>query len=149
MSGGSQAGCEDLMSGSSLRTASSQIGGFSCRSISPRRTVFHELQLGSRMSPPRCTPLHGRAQGPVQHEGVPELRAHSRKHHWRWNWQEGSYDGAPAVIVEVGAGERKSGYILPVLNQVVQVDPKRLHKTMPWSGGPKWTIFAHTVDQRK
>ena len=30
---------------------------------------------------------------------------------------------------------------------MVQVDPKKLHKTMPWSGGQKWTIIGHTVGQ--
>ena len=27
----------------------------------------------------------------------------------------------------------------------MQVDPKRLHRTMPWTGGPKWTVIAHTT----
>ena len=62
-------------------------------------------------------------------------------------WQEGSRDDAPVVMVEVGSGEQRAGYVLPVLNQVVEVDPKRLHMTMAWSGGPKWTIIAHTIGQ--
>ena len=64
-------------------------------------------------------------------------------------WQEGSCDDLPMVTVETGSGEMRQGFVLPVRNQVVQVDPKKLHKTMPWFGGPKWTIIAHTIGQHK
>ena len=62
-------------------------------------------------------------------------------------WQEGSSEGASSVAIQTGPDETKVGFVLPVRNQVVQVDPKKLHKTMPWSGGPKWTIIAHTIGQ--
>ena len=64
-------------------------------------------------------------------------------------WQEGVQEGADTVLVEAGPDGQRSGYVLPVSNQVVQVDPKKLHLTMPWSGGPKWTVIAHTVGQHR
>ncbi|CAE7314814.1 GIP, partial [Symbiodinium sp. CCMP2592] len=64
-------------------------------------------------------------------------------------WQEGTSEGYPTVHMELGSGEHRAGYVEPVRNKVVQVDPKKLHKTMPWSGGPKWTIIAHTIGQCK
>ncbi|CAE7413089.1 GIP [Symbiodinium sp. CCMP2592] len=64
-------------------------------------------------------------------------------------WQEGVNDGYPAVSMELGSGEHRMGYVEPVHNKIVQVDPKKLHKTMPWSGGPKWTVIAHTIGQCK
>ena len=60
-------------------------------------------------------------------------------------WQEGQCEGAPTVSVQTGETTIVKGYVLPVKDRVVQVDPKKLHKTMPWEGGPKWTIIAHTV----
>ena len=60
-------------------------------------------------------------------------------------WQEGQCEGAPTVSVQTGETTIVKGYVLPVKDRVVQVDPKKLHKTMPWKGGPKWTIIAHTV----
>ena len=62
-------------------------------------------------------------------------------------WQEGSCEGMPTVTMQATSGEEKIGFVSSVRNQVVQVDPKKLHKTMPWSGGPKWTIIGHTVGQ--
>ena len=64
-------------------------------------------------------------------------------------WQEGHRDGAPLVSVETEGGHVVEGFVSPVHNRVVQVDPKKLHKTMPWSGGPKWTVIAHTVGQHR
>ena len=60
-------------------------------------------------------------------------------------WQEGQCEGAPTVSVQTGETTIVKGYVLPVKDRVVQVDPKKLHKTMPWKGGPKWTVIAHTV----
>ncbi|CAE7397602.1 GIP [Symbiodinium sp. CCMP2592] len=60
-------------------------------------------------------------------------------------WQEGVCDGSPQVSIETEGGKVVNGFVSPVHNRVVNVDPKKLHKTMPWEGGPKWTIIAHTV----
>ena len=38
-----------------------------------------------------------------------------------------------------------SGSVMPVKDHVVKVDPKRLHRTVPRSGGAKWTGIAHTI----
>ena len=42
-------------------------------------------------------------------------------------WQEGSCEGMPTVTMQAGSGEEKAGFVSPVRNQVVQVDPKKLH----------------------
>ena len=47
--------------------------------------------------------------------------------------------------MESPQGNVLQGHVLPVRDRVVQVDPKRLHRTMPWTGGPKWTVIAHTI----
>ncbi|CAE7357932.1 GIP, partial [Symbiodinium sp. KB8] len=60
-------------------------------------------------------------------------------------WQEGRCEGAPRVSVQMGESTFVEGYVQPVKDRVVQVDPKKLHKTMPWTGGPKWTVIAHTA----
>ncbi|CAE7432980.1 GIP [Symbiodinium microadriaticum] len=62
-------------------------------------------------------------------------------------WQEGERDDLPAVSVQNGSDVAVRGFVSQVRNQVVEVDPKKLHKTMPWEGGPKWTVIAHTVGQ--
>ena len=64
-------------------------------------------------------------------------------------WQEGHCEGVPVVSVQVNEKEAVKGYVLPVRNKVVQVNPKKLHKTMPWQGGPKWTVIAHTIGQHE
>ena len=64
-------------------------------------------------------------------------------------WQEGSCEGMPTMTMQVGSGEEKAGFVSPVLNQNVQVDPKKLYETMPWSGGRKWIIIGHTVGQHR
>ena len=64
-------------------------------------------------------------------------------------WQEGSCEGTEQVSIETEQGKVIDGFVSSVRNQVVKVDPKRLHKTMPWSGGPKWTIIAHTVGRHE
>ncbi|CAE7275903.1 GIP, partial [Symbiodinium microadriaticum] len=64
-------------------------------------------------------------------------------------WQEGHCEGAPEVSVQVNEKEAVQGYVLPVRDRVVQVNPKKLHKTMPWQGGPKWTVIAHTIGQHE
>ena len=63
-------------------------------------------------------------------------------------WQQGSTDEFARVDVESAQGEVLEGYVMPVRNCIVKVDPKRLHRTMPWTGGPKWTVIAHTVGAR-
>ncbi|CAE7278448.1 GIP, partial [Symbiodinium microadriaticum] len=60
-------------------------------------------------------------------------------------WQQGESDEYPMVSVEAPSGEILSGYVMPVKNRVVQVNPKMMHRTMPWTGGPKWTVIAHTI----
>ena len=60
-------------------------------------------------------------------------------------WVEGEANDYAEVSVESSPGRVLQGYVLPVKNCIVQVDPKRLHRTMPWSGGPKWTVIAHTI----
>ena len=60
-------------------------------------------------------------------------------------WQEGQCEGYPTVSVQTGEATIVKGHVQPVKDRVVQVDPKKLHKTMPWKGGPKWTVIAHTV----
>ncbi|CAE7537271.1 unnamed protein product, partial [Symbiodinium necroappetens] len=62
-------------------------------------------------------------------------------------WQEGERDDLPAVSVQNGPDVAVRGFVSQVRNRVVEVDPKKLHKTMPWEGGPKWTVIAHTVGQ--
>ena len=64
-------------------------------------------------------------------------------------WQEGHCEGAPVVSVQVNEKEAVKGYVLPVRDRVVQVNPKKLHKTMPWQGGPKWTVIGHTIGQHE
>ena len=63
-------------------------------------------------------------------------------------WQQGSTDEFAKVDVESAQGEVLQGYVMPVRNRIVKVDPKRLHRTMPWTGGPKWTVIAHTIGAR-
>ena len=60
-------------------------------------------------------------------------------------WQEGVPEGQSKVGVESASGTALQGYVLPVKDRIVEVDPKRLHRTMPWTGGPKWTVIAHTI----
>ncbi|CAE7212252.1 unnamed protein product [Symbiodinium microadriaticum] len=62
-------------------------------------------------------------------------------------WQEGQREGLPVVTVQNGADVVVQGFVSPVRDRIVEVDPKKLHKTMPWDGGPKWTVIAHTVGQ--
>ena len=64
-------------------------------------------------------------------------------------WQEGSCEGAERVSIETVQGNVIDGFVSSVRNQVVRVDPKKLHKTMPWSRGPKWTIIARTMGQHE
>ena len=60
-------------------------------------------------------------------------------------WQEGRSGDHSKVAVESASGAILQGFVLPVKERIVEVDPKRLHRTMPWTGGPKWTVIAHTV----
>ncbi|CAE7442809.1 GIP, partial [Symbiodinium necroappetens] len=62
-------------------------------------------------------------------------------------WQEGQREGLPVVAVQNGADAVVKGFVSSVRDRIVEVDPKKLHKTMPWEGGPKWTVIAHTVGQ--
>ena len=64
-------------------------------------------------------------------------------------WQEGEREGFPSLSVQTSEGKVVKGYVMPVKDAIVKVDPKKLHKTMPWAGGPKWTIIAHTVGQHQ
>ena len=64
-------------------------------------------------------------------------------------WQEGEHEGSPSMAVQTTEDTVVKGYVMPVKDVVVKVDPKKLHKTMPWAGGPKWTIIAHTVGQHQ
>ena len=64
-------------------------------------------------------------------------------------WVEGEVDNMAMVSVETPSGEILQGHVLPVKDRIVRVDPKRLHRTMPWSGGPKWTVIAHTIGALK
>ena len=64
-------------------------------------------------------------------------------------WQEGEREGFPCMAVQTSEDTVVKGYVMPVKNVIVKVDPKKLHKTMPWTGGPKWTIIAHTVGQHQ
>ena len=60
-------------------------------------------------------------------------------------WQEGLPGGHSRVSVESSSGTVLEGFVLPVKRRNMEVDPKRLHRTMPWTGGPKWTVIAHTI----
>ena len=60
-------------------------------------------------------------------------------------WQQGTSDEFAKVSVESSQGEVFEGFVMPVKAKIVRVDPKRLHRTMPWIGGPKWTVIAHTI----
>ena len=60
-------------------------------------------------------------------------------------WQQGMSDEFAKVLVESSQGEILEGFVMPVKAKIVRVDPKRLHRTMPWTGGPKWTVIAHTI----
>ncbi|CAE7279098.1 GIP [Symbiodinium microadriaticum] len=60
-------------------------------------------------------------------------------------WQQGTSDEFAKVSVESSQGEVLEGFVMPVKAKIVRVDPKRLHRTMPWIGGPKWTVIAHTI----
>ena len=62
-------------------------------------------------------------------------------------WQEGQRGDLPVVMVQNGADTVVKGFVSSVRDRIVEVDPKKLHKTMPWDGGPKWTVIAHTVGQ--
>ncbi|CAE7463061.1 GIP, partial [Symbiodinium necroappetens] len=62
-------------------------------------------------------------------------------------WQQGTSDEFAKVSVESSQGEVLEGFVMPVKAKIVRVDPKRLHRTMPWLGGPKWTVIAHTIGQ--
>ncbi|CAE7778026.1 unnamed protein product [Symbiodinium sp. CCMP2592] len=64
-------------------------------------------------------------------------------------WVEGEAGNYAKVSVESTPGEILQGHVLPAKNRIVQIDPKKLHRTMPWSGGPKWTVIAHTIGARK
>ncbi|CAE7621651.1 unnamed protein product [Symbiodinium sp. CCMP2592] len=64
-------------------------------------------------------------------------------------WVEGEATDFAKVAVESSPGEILQGHVLPVHNRIVQINPKKLHRTMPWSGGPKWTVIAHTIGARK
>ena len=64
-------------------------------------------------------------------------------------WQEGEREGFPSMSVQTSESKVVKGYVMPVKDTIVKVDPKKLHKTMPWAGGPKWTIIAHTVGQHQ
>ncbi|CAE7733563.1 unnamed protein product [Symbiodinium sp. CCMP2592] len=63
-------------------------------------------------------------------------------------WQQGSNNEFADVAVETASGDVLQGHVIPVKGRVVKVDPKRLHRTMPWEGGPKWTVIAHTIGAR-
>ena len=60
-------------------------------------------------------------------------------------WQQGASGESADVAVESSSGNILRGFVSPVKNRIVRADPKRLHRTMPWSGGPKWTVIAHTI----
>ena len=64
-------------------------------------------------------------------------------------WQEGPPGNSSEVAVESPSGQILQGFVMPVKNQIVRVDPKRLHRTMPWIGGPKWTVIAHTIGAKQ
>ncbi|CAE7662849.1 unnamed protein product, partial [Symbiodinium sp. CCMP2592] len=64
-------------------------------------------------------------------------------------WQQGSNAEFADVAVETASGDVLQGHVIPVKDRVVKVDPKRLHRTMPWEGGPKWTVIAHTIGARR
>ena len=58
-------------------------------------------------------------------------------------WQEGEREGFPSLSVQTSEDKVVKGYVMPIKNAIVKVDPKKLHKTMPW------TIIAHTVGQHQ
>ncbi|CAE7539314.1 GIP, partial [Symbiodinium sp. CCMP2456] len=60
-------------------------------------------------------------------------------------WQEGTSPDHPLVEIESPNGNKLQGFVQPVRNRIVKVDPKKLHMSMPWTGGTKWTIIAHTI----
>ncbi|CAE7297817.1 unnamed protein product, partial [Symbiodinium sp. KB8] len=64
-------------------------------------------------------------------------------------WQQGESKEFPTVSVETPSGDVLVGHVMPVQKRIVQVNPKKLHRTMPWTGGPKWTVIAHTVGNAK
>ena len=63
-------------------------------------------------------------------------------------WQEGVSPIHPTVEIEAPNGSVLKGFVQPVQNRVVKVDPKRLHMSMPWNGGTKWTLIAHTIGSK-
>ncbi|CAE7275724.1 GIP, partial [Symbiodinium microadriaticum] len=63
-------------------------------------------------------------------------------------WQEGVSPIHPTVEIEAPNGSILKGFVQPVQNRVVKVDPKRLHMSMPWTGGTKWTLIAHTIGSK-
>ena len=63
-------------------------------------------------------------------------------------WQEGVSPIHPTVEIEAPNGSILKGFVQPVQNRVVKVDPKRLHMSMPWNGGTKWTLIAHTIGSK-
>eukprot|EP00439_Symbiodinium_sp_Y106_P067652 s1025_g11.t1 len=63
-------------------------------------------------------------------------------------WQQGADNELADVAVESSTKNILQGFVTPVKNRIVKVDPKRPHRTMPWTGGPKWTVIAHTIGAR-
>ena len=80
--------------------------------------------------------------GPVQCEGHAEYRNSCGPYEQGGLWVEGKQEGAMPHSLELPTGASIEGSILPTENSVVKFNPKRLHKSMPWTG-TKWTIIAY------
>ena len=72
--------------------------------------------------------------GPVQCEGHAEYRNSCGPYEQGGLWVEGKQEGAMPHSLELPTGASIEGSILPTENSVVKFNPKRLHKSMPWTG---------------
>ena len=57
-------------------------------------------------------------------------------------WVEGVHEDAAPQPLTLPHGKQIEGSVVPTENRVVKLNPRQLHKSMPWKGA-KWTIIAY------